>query len=79
MRVMGNGGGMRRSKAFIWWTGALQQVKGLAIVTELPSHIPQRMASRAQNLLEQAHLKAQVPLRTGGGSDRVRAFSDCPV
>lgn len=47
--------------------GALQQVRGLAVVTELPSHIPQRMAMRAENLLQQAHLKAKVqPLRERG-------------
>lgn len=47
--------------------GALRQVRGLAIVTELPSHIPQRMAMRAENLLDQADLKAQVrPLRERG-------------
>ncbi|MBD1997848.1 RNA 3'-phosphate cyclase [Leptolyngbya sp. FACHB-541] len=47
--------------------GDLHQVKGLAIATELPSHIPQRMANRAQNLLEQAQLKAQVqPQRERG-------------
>jgi RNA 3'-terminal phosphate cyclase (ATP) len=45
----------------------LQQVQGLAVVTELPSHIPQRMASRAENLLQQANLKAQVqPVRSRG-------------
>ncbi|MGK7917953.1 MAG: RNA 3'-terminal phosphate cyclase [Prochloraceae cyanobacterium] len=33
--------------------GRLRQVKGLAVVTELPSHIPQRMASRAENLLQE--------------------------
>ena len=47
--------------------GALQQIHGLAVVTELPSHIPQRMANRAQNLLQQAHLAAQIqPLRGRG-------------
>lgn len=47
--------------------GALQQVRGLAVVTELPSHIPQRMAMRAENLLQQANLKAQVqPVRSRG-------------
>lgn len=68
LRVMGNGGGDASLKSLhLLERGALQQVKGLAIVTELPSHIPQRMASRAQNLLEQAHLKAQVqPLRERG-------------
>lgn len=47
--------------------GELQQVRGLAVVTQLPSHIPQRMASRAENLLREAHLKAHVqPLRGRG-------------
>jgi RNA 3'-terminal phosphate cyclase (ATP) len=47
--------------------GALQQVRGLAVVTQLPSHIPQRMAMRAENLLQQAHLKGKVqPLRERG-------------
>lgn len=47
--------------------GALQQVKGLAVVTELPSHIPQRMAMRCEKLLQQAHLKGYVqPLRAKG-------------
>ncbi|MDJ0620465.1 MAG: RNA 3'-terminal phosphate cyclase [Calothrix sp. MO_192.B10] len=47
--------------------GALRQVRGLAVVTELPSHIPQRMANRAENLLQQAHLPAQIkPVRERG-------------
>jgi len=47
--------------------GDLRQVQGLAVVTELPSHIPQRMARRAENLLRQAGLKAHVrPLRQRG-------------
>ena len=47
--------------------GELKQVRGLAVVTELPSHIPQRMASRAENLLNQANLKVNVqPLRERG-------------
>ncbi|MHC5730223.1 MAG: RNA 3'-terminal phosphate cyclase, partial [Nostoc sp.] len=40
--------------------GDLQQVRGLAVVTELPSHIPQRMANRAENLLRKAHLKVAI-------------------
>ncbi len=68
LRVTGNGGGNASLKSLqLLERGALQQVEGLAIVTELPSHIPQRMANRAQNLLEQADLKAQVqPLRSQG-------------
>lgn len=47
--------------------GRLQRIQGMAIVTELPSHIPQRMASRAENLLQQANLKAQIqPARLKG-------------
>ena len=47
--------------------GAIRQVRGLAVVTELPSHIPQRMANRAANLLQQAHLPAQIqPVRGRG-------------
>lgn len=68
LRVSGNGSGFGSLKRLqLLERGTLQQVKGLAIVTELPSHIPQRMASRAQNLLEQAQLKAQVqPQRSRG-------------
>lgn len=40
--------------------GDLQQVRGLAVVTELPSHIPQRIASRAENVLREAQLKPGV-------------------
>ncbi|BAY93135.1 MULTISPECIES: RNA 3'-terminal phosphate cyclase [unclassified Tolypothrix] len=40
--------------------GNLQQVRGLAVVTELASHISQRMANRAQNLLHQAGLNTAI-------------------
>ncbi|WP_392534676.1 RNA 3'-terminal phosphate cyclase [Nostoc sp. C117] len=40
--------------------GDLQQVQGIAVVTELPSNIAQRMANRAENLLRKAHLKVAV-------------------
>ncbi len=47
--------------------GDLRQVRGLAAVTQLPSHIPQRMAMRAENLLHEANLRAVVqPLRERG-------------
>jgi RNA 3'-terminal phosphate cyclase (ATP) len=47
--------------------GALRQIRGLAVVTELPAHIPQRMANRAANLLQQANLPAQIePVRERG-------------
>ncbi|NET57752.1 MAG: RNA 3'-phosphate cyclase [Symploca sp. SIO2E6] len=47
--------------------GALQQIGGLAVVTELPAHIPQRMANRAENLLQEAHLPAQIQAMRGRG------------
>ncbi len=40
--------------------GNLQQVRGVAAVTELPAHIPQRMAARAENLLKEAKLRGKV-------------------
>ncbi|HEY9849977.1 MAG TPA: RNA 3'-terminal phosphate cyclase [Leptolyngbyaceae cyanobacterium] len=48
--------------------GSLQQLRGVAIVTQLPSHIPNRMALRAENFLqEEANLKAKItPLRKRG-------------
>ncbi|WP_250122084.1 RNA 3'-terminal phosphate cyclase [Chroococcidiopsis sp. CCMEE 29] len=47
--------------------GDLRQVQGLAVATALPSHIPQRMASRAENFLHRANLQASVkPLRERG-------------
>lgn len=49
-----------------------QPVQGLAVVTNLPSHIPHRMARRAVNLLEEAGLETSIqPLRersTGPGA-----------
>jgi RNA 3'-terminal phosphate cyclase (ATP) len=40
--------------------GALQNLWGTALVANLPSHIPQRMANRARNLLAESGLKADV-------------------
>jgi RNA 3'-terminal phosphate cyclase (ATP) len=40
--------------------GKLRQIRGLAVVTELPASIPQRMTNRADNLLRQAGLKAVI-------------------
>lgn len=40
--------------------GSLRRVRGLAVVTELASHIPQRMANRAENLLREQNLRATV-------------------
>jgi RNA 3'-terminal phosphate cyclase (ATP) len=50
----------------------LQRIWGTAAVTNLPAHIPQRMAGRARNVLAEAGLQAQVEPRrlrgTGPGA-----------
>jgi RNA 3'-terminal phosphate cyclase (ATP) len=48
--------------------GELQRVWGTAAVSNLPSHIPQRMANRARNLLAEAGLKADVEARRVRGN-----------
>lgn len=69
LRITGSGGGVASPLRGlnILERGALQQVRGLAVVTELPSHIPQRMAMRAENLLQQAHLQGRVQPRRERG------------
>ncbi len=55
--------------------GPLVELKGVAAVSNLPSHIPQRMAARANNLLREAGLPGNVqPLRTGGLSTGAGIF-----
>ncbi len=47
--------------------GAIQAVRGRGVVSNLPSHIPQRMVNRARNVLVQAGLPAHLtPLRVSG-------------
>jgi RNA 3'-terminal phosphate cyclase (ATP) len=47
--------------------GELTQVTGVAAVTNLPAHIPQRMANRAHNLLQAAGYAGRIkPLRERG-------------
>lgn len=68
LQIQGNGAGPGSLQPLqILERGNLRQIRGLAIVTELPSHIPQRMASRAENLLTQAGLKAQIQPRRERG------------
>lgn len=40
--------------------GELRRVRGLAVVTQLPSDIPQRMANRAESFLREAHVEANI-------------------
>lgn len=49
--------------------GELAQVSGVAAVTNLPAHIPQRMASRANNLLQSSGITGRVEaLRARGAA-----------
>lgn len=59
---------VRRLEAIEWVErGELKRVTGVAAVTNLPAHIPQRMASRACNLLHQAGISNQIePVRARG-------------
>lgn len=40
--------------------GPLRQIRGRAVATNLPAHIPQRMANRARSLLDKAGLAADI-------------------
>ncbi len=62
--VKGLGTGLKLSSLRLIERGALRQVRGRAVAANLPSHIPQRMATRARSLLVEAGVKARIePLR----------------
>jgi RNA 3'-terminal phosphate cyclase (ATP) len=46
----------------------VERVEGIAVVTNLPSDIPQRMAGRAANLLSAAGLRAKIEPRRDNGA-----------
>jgi RNA 3'-terminal phosphate cyclase (ATP) len=55
--------------------GDLQRVWGVAAVMNLPSHIPQRMAARARNVLAEAGLQAEIkPMRLRGAGPGAGIF-----
>jgi RNA 3'-terminal phosphate cyclase (ATP) len=55
--------------------GSLQRVWGYGVVSNLPSHIPQRMVNRARNLLAEEGLKAELePLRVRGAGPGASTF-----
>lgn len=59
--------------------GDLQRVWGIAAVTNLPSHIPQRMANRARNVLTDEGLPAKIEprrLRGAGPGAGIFLFSE---
>jgi len=69
--------GRRRSLQPVALTdrGALDRIWGIATVTNLPSHIPQRMANRAQNVLAERGLSAKVePRRLRGAGPGAGIF-----
>ena len=47
--------------------GKLRQLHGVAVATELASHIPQRMASRAENILKSTQFNARVQAKRERG------------
>ncbi|MBD2301585.1 RNA 3'-terminal phosphate cyclase [Nostoc sp. FACHB-190] len=53
-------GGSQLSGINLLKRGHLRQVRGLAVVTELPAHIPQRMANRAEKILRIAGFKVSM-------------------
>lgn len=55
--------------------GAVERIWGIAAVTDLPSHIPQRMANRARNVLAEQDLEAKVePRRLRGAGPGAGIF-----
>lgn len=55
--------------------GPLRRIHGLAVAANLPSHIPQRMANRARNLLRDAGLKGEItPQRVQAASPGAGIF-----
>jgi RNA 3'-terminal phosphate cyclase (ATP) len=69
------GGGARLREIDLGERGKLTSVKGAAGASNLPAHIPQRISSRANNVLREAKLPARVePMRTGGPSTGAGLF-----
>jgi RNA 3'-terminal phosphate cyclase (ATP) len=65
LRVTGNTGRLRGIN--IIERGNLQKVEGIAVVTELPANIAQRMVNRAVNLLHAENIRTNIqPLRAKG-------------
>ncbi len=59
--------------------GPLERVWGIAVASNLPAHIPQRMTNRARNLLAQEGIKAQIQakrVRTAGPGAGIFLLAD---
>lgn len=73
LTVSGRGGALK--PLALTKRGDLARVWGIAAVTNLPSHIPQRMANRARNVLAEAGLEARVgPRRLRGAGPGAGIF-----
>ena len=73
VRIVGRAGSL--SPVQLTERGELRQVWGIAAVANLPAHIPQRMATRAHNLLAEAGLQARVePRRLRGAGPGAGIF-----
>jgi RNA 3'-terminal phosphate cyclase (ATP) len=56
--------------------GALKDLEGVAVASNLPAHIPQRISARANNLLRKAGLPPGIrPIRAGGPSTGAGIFT----
>jgi RNA 3'-terminal phosphate cyclase (ATP) len=73
LTVSGRGGTLK--PVTLTKRGDAKRVWGIAAVTNLPSHIPQRMANRARNVLAEAGLEARIePRRLRGAGPGAGIF-----
>jgi RNA 3'-terminal phosphate cyclase (ATP) len=65
----------KRLQAIVFQREPFEAVRGVAAVTNLPAHIPQRMERRAHNLLTAAGMKSAItPLRESGAGPGAGLF-----
>jgi RNA 3'-terminal phosphate cyclase (ATP) len=73
VRILGQGRSLR--PITLTERGGVERIWGIAAVTNLPSHIPQRMANRARNVLAEQGLEAKVePRRLRGAGPGAGIF-----
>ncbi|NLX11884.1 MAG: RNA 3'-phosphate cyclase [Chloroflexi bacterium] len=73
--VARTGGGAQLKGVMLLNRGLIERIIGTAVVNNLPSHIPQRMANRATNLLETIGAPLDIrPLRARGASTGAGIF-----
>jgi RNA 3'-terminal phosphate cyclase (ATP) len=73
VRISGRSGSLR--PVSMTERGEVKRIWGIAAVTNLPSHIPQRMANRARNVLAEHELEAKIePRRLRGAGPGAGIF-----